>query len=369
MPQLFPASEQLGLPQTTAHGVPYEIESVLPGPREDYVPNANRTMINTRIFFQQTELWTQDMVGTVAFNSNFNTTPGFVSALTRTIPQQCPFAPTGNYDPSIGGIGGQWCTRIEQNDSGGSWLDGLNAESGRGPIFDPSSGWPLPQYQRHRCTFEGLPYSILSDAAIGVSGPDAFFFFAGLNAPEMSRYVIRSRRPKVREQQIPLGQLYIAGSVPPGPAKLLPNVGPFVRLASADVQYTWVRVPVNCIPTATLILYENCINFGVWDTVNPGGYSWPDGTLRFAGYDDTNRYQDATGIWVCDLIYYFEYRNVGLLPTGQPAGWNYAFLPSTLGGSIVGVTTDGKAVTPNGGGFNCLYLGRDFNQLFWPQAA
>lgn len=356
------------MPTTAAHGIPYEIESVLPGPCEDYVPNANRTIVNTRVDFLQSELWEQDMVGTVSFNPSFGGQPGSPTALHRTIPELCPFAPTGNFDPNIGGIGGQWCTRCEQRDSGGSMLD--SEPSTNGPFLDPLTGWPLAQWQRFRVTFEGLPFSVLTDQAVAL--------LPGANAPEMYRYVTRSCQRKFSEQQIPLGQLFIAGSAVGGAraAPLPPVAGQFIKVSSAIVKYVWVRVPVNCIPYTTLRAAENLINLGVWDTVNPLGYSWPDGTLRFAGFSDQNKYQDATGIWVCDLELDFEYRNVGVsigdrfVPLGVPLGWNYYFLPlGGGGGHFVGVTFDGNPVNVLPGTANVLYPAIDFNTLFWPQAA
>ena len=365
MASLFGPDGPLGLPVTPS-GIFYEIESVSPGPRTDYVPRANRTIVTCRIDANNELLWIPDMVGSVTVNYAAPVGGLPTTALSRTLPAQAPLW-NANAGPP-GSLAGQWCTRIEAIDNGGS-----NIGPGAGPGLNPINGWPVPQWSRYRATFEGLPYFVIDDATAYALGGRRL-------APELSRYVIRSRRPKIKEQQVPGGKLFIAGSAVPGPAKLLPpTAGAFVRLACADVQYTWVRVPVQNIPIATLLATENLVNFLPFDIPNPlfGGYNWPTGTLRFAGYDDTDKYQDSTGTWVCDLVYFFEYRNVGIapvgtlgVPVGVPLGWNYYVMPPGLGGAgvatYVGVTFDGNFVNAWGPKPNVLYPSADFNTLFTP---
>jgi len=371
MPSLFGSDGPEGLPQTKS-GIYYEIRSVEPGPRTDWVPRANRTVIDARIRDGDYRNWLQDMVGIVKFDWDFGSTPGSPTMLSRLIPEFDPQSYLPNTAASSQLIAGLWCTRVEGIDMGGSPTGGP-----LGPAYDATNGWPVPQWDRYKCTFDALDYVVLDDQTVQILAG------AGTNAPEMFRYVSRHVRRKYSEQQIPMGQLFIAGSTGDvgGPYPLPPTAGTFVKVGSAIVKYIWKRVPTQYVPYAAMQACENCVNLGAWDTVIPNGRNWPDGTLRFAGYEDTDQYTDATGLWVVDLTLDFEYRCVGIentigknfAPAGIPLGWNYyiaiAEAGFVKGKHFYGVTTDGNPLQTTGPNMNALYPAVDFNQLFWPQPA
>ena len=78
----------------------------------------------------------------------------------------------------------------------------------------------------------------------------------------------------------------------------------------------------------------------------PDGYAWNTGELLYIGYDDSHRYYDAAGQWVCDVVYKFKYKE---------KGWNN-FLTST--GVWTAVTLDGTTTgTPP-------YASNNFDNLF-----
>jgi hypothetical protein len=355
MPSLFPKSNRPGLPQTTRSSIYYEIESLTPSER--WAPGANLTTMNCRVDADDAYRFIEDMVGSVYVNS--------FGVLRRYLPEKYPYA-------------NQWCTRVEQIDQGGDPNDvNANNPSG-GPGADPANGWPVPQWIRYRCTFEGMPFDLLTDDEVdeatgayrSAGGLSLSSFLTGASTAELYRYVERKVKSSIKEQQVPGGAWYIVDpTAPPGtqPAKLQ-GQSLFKRVGMADVQYVWNRVPVVNLPLGNINACLGCVNNAIWDTIADtgskmaaGGYCWYPGTLLFTGWDDSRRYFDADGTWVVDIVYFFEYKSLppppGLTGTDSP-GWNW-FLNAV--GVPVTVTSDGQ---PYNGKNQIPYYSADFNQLF-----
>jgi hypothetical protein len=342
MPSLFDANDPPpGLPMT-ASGIYFEIESCTV--RDNWVPRANQTTANTRVAYAGSELWITDMVGKVTVTYPAS---GAGATLRRQVPYQSPYPVPGPLAPGTAAIGGQWCTRVEGIDQGGD-----PEPANEGPRFDGVTGWPVPKWVRYRCTFEGLPYAVLTDAQTDLWGGPT-------TGAELQRYVIRSRRARKKEQQVPMGGWYFV----PGaavPANKVPGTTWFKNTIQADVQYVWVRVPVQRLNVANLKAALNTVNFGPWDLV-PGGYAWDPGTLLFVGWDDADRYFDANGDWVADVVFYFDHKDLGLplgAVGGPRAGWQWFLNPL---GNPVQVSSDG---TTTG---QLPYPSSDFNLIFTVQ--
>lgn len=302
MADLF--GDTTGLPQTTASGIPYEIQTL--NYTEQWIPGANQTTINCRVAWADSSLWVQDMVGRVR---RVNGPSGY--RLDRTIPEQNPFFPA------------QWCTKVEQISQGG------NIGS------DPASGWPQTQWCMYRATFESLQYQILPNSPVWAN-PDG----------ELTRYVARSRKAIAKELGVPLGQFRTVSSNPDNRKAI--QQGAFIALSYSDIQMTWVRLPIDAIPLTRIQSLLGKINEYQFDTLGDG-YNFPAGTLLFAGYSDTNRYWDANGDYVVDLVYYFR---------ENPNGWNY-FLDAKCDFVEVSLNGETSGRRP--------YLKDDFTWLFVPK--
>lgn len=302
-----------GLPATTRSGIPYEIDAL--AYRETWVPGANKTVVVCRVPWVQSFDWITDMVGEVDTASVSGTT-----RVRRELPEKNP------YDQN------QYCTKVEQIDMGELPTAGSLVDEGKVTFAHPTHGWPVVRWVRYRCTFEGMPFAMATDAEVDGSGLER----------ELLRYVVRSRKPVPREQQIPGGGFEtLAGD------KLMNTA--FKTIIFEDVTYTWVRVPVAGFQANAdkdgLLGKINSVAFDVRDTMfSPGGYNWSEKKLLYLGYDDTNKYFDANDDWVCDVVFNFRAKSIG---------W-HKFLDKN--GDPVEVRTVGGAAPP--------YASDDFHKLF-----
>ena len=301
-----------GLPHTSRSGIAYEVESCTV--KTNWVPRANLTTVNVRVLGDDADRFIEDMVGRVYLGSPAS---GGAALLRRDLPEQNPL-----YE-------NQWCTRCEQIDQGGN----QDTESdGPGALL---SGYPDPRWMRFRVTFEGMPFDLKTDSGVdGVSGVDE---------RELFRYVRRSRKSYSKEQQFPGGGFFITGSGPP--AVKLMTVG-FRVVIFADVQYVHYRVPVDALPLANYTACEGKINVAAFDVGARGAYNWPTGTLLYESFDDDDKYFDANGDWVCDVVHTMKYKQIG---------WNN-YLDNT--GAAVAVDTVGD------GSGTKAYSTADFKTLF-----
>jgi hypothetical protein len=108
--------------------------------------------------------------------------------------------------------------------------------------------------------------------------------------------------------------------------------------------------------------FENCINDDWFDVAAPDGIAAPPGTLLYLGYDDSNRYYDAAGDWVCDIVFNFKLKQSldaggaqSVDSAGFYGGWNF-FLTAQGVWKEVSTTGANSGQRP--------YQTRDFNKLF-----
>lgn len=345
MPDYSLGGDTSGLPKTTNGATPYEIDAL--SPRESWGAGNGSTSIVCRQLWERSTDWIRAMVGYVEV-----TKPGATPLLKRYIPEKVQFTDARPH----------WCSGVDQVDQGGQPGDGEQLRT-------PVTGWPRTQWCRYRALFEVWPYRILTDAEI-----DEAQAAAGSHpgAKELFRYVVRTRKTYSREQPIPaassaggfkIAQVFTAG-------KTIGQVG-FRVVSMADVTYKWCRVPINWPPpigyagpvapwppaanpksaAPTTVEYARdkyigSVNSDWFDAGAPDGYAFAPGTLLYTGFDDSNRYYDAAGEYVCDVVYNFKFKE---------GGWNF-FLDAT--GEWKYVTLNGLLTgTPP-------YASNDFNDLF-----
>jgi hypothetical protein len=377
-----------GLPHTTRSAIAYEIDAL--SPREVWGAGNGSTTLTCRVKFGDALAWIRDVVGEVGV-----TYSGGVPVLKRYVPEGLGY---GSADWRV-----QFCTMIDQIDQGGT-PDATASPSG---LFqgDAGTGWPITQWCRYRATWEAVPYAVLGDTAVAAV---ASYAGSSAGAAELYRYVVRTRKAYGREQPIPAagaaGGFRVADDTSAGPGKAVGQVG-FRVVSLADVTYKWVRVPLNWPPpigwattdqaiarapsggalipwpiltsatddttppvnagvnltvggaAASLSFardsFIGSINSTTFDAAAADGYAWAPGTLLYLGYDDSNRYYDAAGQWVCDVVYRFKYKE---------GGWN-TFLNAL--GKWVEVTDNGRSPGYTGGTVgNPPYASNDFNKLF-----
>lgn len=357
MPEYNLDGDTSGLPRTTRTGYVYELEPL--SMRESWGAGNGVLNVNAR---QNTPLvapWIQDMVGQVQIVA-----PSSTLVMTRFVPERYP------------GISGadrrlMHCSGVEMIGAGDIPVSGV------GNFSNGLTKWPETKWRQYRCTFEAFPYKVLTDAQC-----DAITAAAGSypGARELCRYIVRTRRSYSKEQPIPAGA---AGFKDTTTGNKIGQVG-FRVIEFAEVTYKWVRVPLgfpppigwtgftfgNAWPPAVGLsaadttkrrardAYLNCVNNDWFDMAAPDGYAWPPGTLLYTGYDDSNRYYDACGDWVCDVTFNFKAK-MGLDSAGSYGGWNYALNAS---GQWVYINLEGTAppATPD----TPPYKSVDFNNLF-----
>jgi hypothetical protein len=365
MPTLYDLfGDTSGLPVTTRSGTPYEIEAL--SPREVWGAGNSSTSVVCRQKWSESAAWIRDMVGTVSI-----ATFAGQAVLSRGVPEALGYA-----DGRV-----QFCSMVDQVEQGG------NPNDDDGTAEDPDNfttpeGWPQTLWCKYRATFEAFPYAVLSDDDVSAA-QDAFTAAGGAiaGAPELFRYIIRTRKTYSREQPIPAagpaGGFRVVDDSGSGPGKVIGQAG-FRVVSMADVTYKWVRVPVGWPPPIGYTggvspwpgqfnpaginvatdkrprdKYIGSVNSTDFDTAAPDGYCFPAGTLFYVGYDDSERYFDAAGQWVCDVVYSFKFKE---------GGWN-TFLNAL--GQFEPVTDNGRSATYGGGTpGNPPYTGNDFNNLF-----
>jgi hypothetical protein len=196
-------------------------------------------------------------------------------------------------------VSNQWCTKVEEIEAGAD----PDGDGGGGPGRDEITGWPTYRWSRWRITFEGMPHKTLTDAEADEASAESG------EAPELSRYCVRQRKTFVKEQQVPGGAFLTIDDLVPGNRQRLQQTG-FKIVLFADVSYTLVRFPVDVLPLTALSALGGKINSTRWD-VGEGGYAFDSGTLLAVGWDDDDKYFDANGDWVCDLVLRFRWKQIG----------------------------------------------------------
>jgi hypothetical protein len=319
--------DRSGLPYTRRRGIRYEIEALTP--REVWGAGNSNTNLVCRVEWEVAASWIADMVGSVAVEPILTST-GQVRALSlrRYVPEMLRYNDLGGGgDKRI-----QFCTMIDQTMQGGNVAEDNMAQA--------VTNWPEVDWCKYRATFESCPYAILDRAtALGllpsmsqIAG--AAGAFAG--ADELYRYVTRTRRNYTKEVSVPgpnvsknLG-FFVVGSVPPA---AIPGGYAFRNLTFADVTYTWVRVPVGWPPPVSYLgawppvfnpvagdpttkartrdSFIGTVNGDYFDCAAPDGYCWAPESLLYTGYDDSRKYFDAAGAWVCDVQYFFRFKEGG----------------------------------------------------------
>lgn len=361
MPTYSLEGDTSGLPKTRRSGIRFEMEALTP--RESWgAGNSNSTFV-CRQLANDCARWIKDMVGEVSVVASGS--QGARLRLRRYIPEPLAYGFFSD-DNRV-----QFCSIADQTECGGT-SDGVNFSS-------PGSKWPATDWYKYRAVFENFPYAILDEAPIGslpsltdiatAAGP-----FAG--ARELYRYVIRSRKTYSREQPIPAastaGGFKVIDDAVPANRKPIGQVG-FRVVGMADVTYKWVRVPVGWPPTIGYVApnpanpwppkfnpaavdpstkrrtrdtFKGTINNDWWDCAAVDGYCWAPGELLYLGFDDSFRYFDAAGDWVCDVLFTFK---------AKEGGWN-SYLDATGLFKEVSLTGTSAGRRP--------YETNDFNSLF-----
>lgn len=364
-----------GLPVTTRSLIPYEIDAL--SPKETWGAGNGSTTILCRQTWTDSLRWVRDMVGDVRVVDRSG-----VPTLTRNIPEKIGY---------LGDPREQYCSGVSQSDQGGNPDEtGEDGTLEAVELLEVETGWPRTKWCRYQSVFEVFPYRVRTDAEVASLVAQAGAY-AG--APELYRYVIRSRRSYSREQPIPKGTSETGFRIidaTPANRKLIGQVG-FRVVSMADVTYKWIRVPLTwpppigwltlASPTPTIPPtwppainaaasdpttlkyakqeYIGTINSDYFDCGDQQGYCYAPGELLYTGFDDSYVYWDAAGDLVCDITFMFKFKE---------GGWNY-FLSAS--GQWKEVSAD---VTP-GDGLGGTTSGRypyesvDFNNLFKYTAA
>jgi len=344
-----------GLPKTTRSQIPYEIEALTP--KESWGAGNGSTSIVCRQKWDMSSTWIRRMVGEVGVIK-----PGSTPLLRRFIPETVPYEDGRN----------QFCSIVSQISQGGNPEDGAN-------FSDAGSNWPQTLWTRYSAVFEVFPYAILDDTQVAAIQTGAG---ASAGATELYRYVVRTRKTYTREQPIPAGApaggFKIVDDVTAANRKFIGQVG-FRVVQFADIRFRWVRVPIGWPPpigwtggtaenpwppvfnpSADTSLerardkFAGTVNDGWFDCAAPDGYCFAPGTLLFLGFDDSNRYFDAAGDWVCDVDFHFKWKG-GRDAGGLIGGWNH-FLDAAGNWKEVSRTGLSGGVKP--------YASNDFNKLF-----
>lgn len=320
--------------------------------------NGNSTLV-CKQKWDTTDSWIRDMVGEVQV-----TRPGSAYLLRRYVPEIVQYG-----DDRL-----QFCTIVDQVSQGG------NPESLPPPpimaVPDPLknfsqavSFWPRTLWCKYKTVFESMPYEVLDDTQVseiqGAAGA-----YAG--ATELYRYCARTRKSYTKEQSTPGGSatgtnpgFYVVDDAMPANRKLVPGGVVFRNIQFADITITWVRVPIGWPPPAgydadprdgavivwpplvnpvvadiakqrTRDTLQGRVNSDWFDCASPDGLCCPPETLLYSGYDDSKKYKDAAGDWVCDVVFSFRYKG-GADADGNVRGWNHYMSSS---GVWVPVTTD-----------------------------
>ena len=185
-------------------------------------------------------------------------------------------------------------------------------------------GTAAANYARARLTmeFSTLAYRVLDDTQVLdiYNTPNEGQILQDLGW-QNTRYIIRQIEPFSRLIKIPYNRLVTNG-------KITPTAFPF-REGGATLRYTQIRVPLEGIRPG--VDFSRCGSMlGTLNSQKFDGY--PASTLLYDNYT-TREYQDAVGMFVCDITHTFIYMphpstgqnsNGGTGPSaGQQMGWNY----------------------------------------------
>lgn len=306
MPDLFTSPQ--GLPQID--GTYYEVESVNSGPRRTWQEHNHRIRARVRVRWQDSFVFPEKVVGTVVRDGTGGTGNVF---LRRGTPHLCP-------EPPVRPIYGMQCEGVDQGGNPTSAVDG--------PTYD-SNGWPVPKWKRFDLTWEGPAYRLALDDVT--------------NNLELHRYVSRSRVSRPREVGV-LGGAWIIDGTNTRIMQSQFTVCPF-----ADVRYVWHRIPFTAIPRNACRNCEGKINAAPFDTdTSVRGHNYATETMLFKGYDDSDQFWDATGVYCVNLVYTFEY---------HPFTWNK--FPNAVNRWVLVHAEGTTAQRP--------YETADFNTLFKPE--
>lgn len=316
--------DSTGLPETTRSKIKYEIDAL--SYREQWVEGANQTTVVCRVRAMDWVTWVEDMVGRVYLGSEEEEVDGetfSINVLRRDLPEQNPFYPN------------QWCIRVEQVDQGESPDDSEHAlPVTPGTFADPVNGWPVTMWMRAKVIFQGLPFTLKTDAEVDAA------FEEDEDEPELLRYLERRQQVIVREQGFPAGAYKIVGTEEP-----LPQTA-FKMRAQGEVLYFLHRWPVEAIPYTAIYDLLGKINDDEFDP-DENDNGWPTGTLAFAGFDTNQKMWDQNGTFCCmPLILRFRF---------MEGGWNF-FLDREARLVEVSLTGTSDGDKP--------YEFGDFNRLF-----
>lgn len=202
------------------------------------------------------------------------------------------------------------------------------------PAFD---GWPHAEAIAYACTFRDRPYDLKSDAELS----------EGATERELRRYVIRTRKPIIKERKLNSFQV-VKTSDPNSP---LSDVVGFLPWSEATLVYTWVMCPVERVPWAAIDATANKINSATFDS-NPGslkvGGPFAAKKLLLSAVDGLDApYKMPNNKWAFDISYTFRYK---------PVTWDH--VPVSNGTEV--------QVQIRGSG-DPLYQTADFGALFKPE--
>lgn len=366
MPTFGVFDDTSGLPHTIRGKMPYELEAI--SPREVWGSGKGTTSLVARQTWEESPTWIRYMVGEAIVKQSLG---GNALVLSRFVPEILQYNLSGEgADQRI-----QYCTGVQQTEQGGN-----HAET---EMRQASTNWPEVDWCKYNIIFETMPYAVRSDdeiarllvAAGAYSGPQ-----------ELYRYIIRSQTNYTKEQPIPAatnaGGFRVINDAEPDVTKrkAIGQVG-FRNRSFGEISYKWVRVPVGWPPPVGYVVPDMSkpwppkvnpaaadptakkrtrdtlrgkVNDNWFDCGALEGYCCAPGELLYIGYDDNNRYYDAAGDWVMDIIYKFRWCE---------GGWNL-FLSASgtfLEVSADSVPGDSKAGLSTG---RRPYESGDFETLF-----
>lgn len=359
MPIYTLGGDETGLPETRLRKIKYEIEAL--SPRDMWGAGNGATVLVCKQTWRRSDSWIRDMVGRVRVSYQEP-----VVFLDRDVPESVNYGGTDRV---------QFCSTVDQTEQGDN-PDGDAAKN----FSNQTTNWPATDWCKYRVVYESFPYQVLhTTEAIGaLPSLTDVWISAGPHrgARELYRYVVRTRKTYSREQPIPsatrAGGFKIIDDAVEANRKPIGQCG-FRVVGMADVQYKWVRVPVGWPPPLNFIprvaakpwppkfnpaaddptnnrrsrdSFKGTINHDWFDCGPLDGYCWPPGELLYLGFDDSYKYYDAAGDWVCDVVFSFK---------AKEGGWN-KFLSAN--GEWVEVSLTGLSTGTR------PYQTNNFNRLF-----
>ena len=218
-------------------------------------------------------------------------------------------------------------------------------------MIDPESeDWFVTHWAYYKCTFQRLPYTILTDSEVDTMAGATTY------GKELYRYVVRQTNNNVRELRLAdYGfELYPVTT----PSTVLP-INSFIVTVESEVIYTWYQVPFDNVPRTYMQSLKGKINSTVFDPVR----QYPAETML---YVDTKQidvpYEGPDGGLYCDpQVIFRRKQNIGADGTtivGHQHVYDSSTSSSTAGKWV-------KVQRRNVGGF--IYeTSADFGRLFSP---